>query len=617
MTGALADLVHSVESAIDLPLEFTRNLGGIFQNQLIAAFQKPIPTQDPMSAYRYLRGRNQVLIDGTRAQPLIRMQDKNYVHLANIAQEQSCRYEEIAADSGEAGVIIRGGDYLGQFVRNAVRVEEDLHLSIDPIGTAPDWQTRWGGKITDIGIKRNSDGIHTVELIATSNREHYKTLLVGATPLFPPEVQPIRMWMLPANVRTACAITLTINLMRLFFPPLSIATNLFNPGGWINPLGPDALLNFDPLSWPIQPQFINMLLDQSRTSLITGAWTNFHDSVTEPLKDAGCCARIYTWFTEDKTSPHPELDELVGTELGALARPHRNCLVAAFEDHSGHEGPTGTVVDGPINFITKTLDDLITTTVLPVDEDENGEPDPIFQKLFGTAPAKPWAIYRDGQHSGIIESGYNQHKGPTKTTMTGGRSPKLVNDLQTFAIKYGLSKISELFYAPTGMAVGSMNPPGSPGLEELYQGQLDNILFAWMRYTNPFRALGTGDMAYQEWFEHPGSTAYTISGAINLRLGDFKKRAFRSFKTSIRNGQPYIIFYDIKLYDRVGFEQDDILYVDQVSAIKYEYDRRKPITYGVSVGDDSKDIDPFAQGVKALQAIYTVASMAAGEGWFF
>jgi hypothetical protein len=150
------------------------------------------------------------------------------------------------------------------------------------------------------------------------------------------------------------------------------------------------------------------------------------------LKDAGCCARVFTWFTEDETGPHPELDLMVGKNLANLARPHRNCLVVSFEDHSGHEGPTGTVIDGPLNFAAKTLDDLITSTILPVDEDDNGEIDPLFQKIFGTAPKKPWAIYRDGQHSGIIESGYHQQKGPTRTTMTGGRSPKIVNDLQTF-----------------------------------------------------------------------------------------------------------------------------------------------------------------------------------------
>jgi hypothetical protein len=129
--------------------------------------------------------------------------------------------------------------------------------------------------------------------------------------------------------------------------------------------------------------------------------------------------------------------------------------------------------------------------------------------------------------------------------------------------------------------------------------------------------LYTGDMGYLEHFERPGGSAYTISSVLTLRQGDFKKRAYRSFKTSIRNGAPYIINYDILLDDRVMFEQDGIKYVDQVSAIKYEYDRQKPITYTVSVGDDAKDNDPFAQGIRALQAVYTLVGAVMGQGSIF
>jgi hypothetical protein len=182
--------------------------------------------------------------------------------------------------------------------------------------------------------------------------------------------------------------------------------------------------------------------------------------------------------------------------------------------------------------------------------------------------------------------------------------------LQTFGIRYAISQIAQAI-----ALAGEL--PAVEGLDNVYQGQLDNMLFAWMRYTNPFRALATGDMALQEWFEHPGSSAYTMSAVLNLRTGDFKKRAFRSFKTQIRNAMPYIINYDILLDDRVGWEIDQILYVDQVSRIGYEYDRRSPITYTVSIGDDTEQQDPFGQGIKALQSVYTIASMAAGEGWLF
>ncbi|WP_232100383.1 hypothetical protein [Mycolicibacterium litorale] len=602
-------LYTGVEGLIQPPLEFTRHLAGALQSHVIGALDKPLPQQDPLSAYRYLNARRQTLVDSVKQRPLIRMQDKNYKQLATLGGEMSCVTEEVAADSGEAVVVLRGGDYLGDFVRNAVRIEEDLHLSVDPIPSKPSWKTRWGGKITTINVKRDSSGVHTVELVATSNRQHLKHILIGSTPLLPPEVQPIKMWMLPANIRTGCFITLFINLLRLFNPIASIPTNIANPGGWISPLGPDALLNLSPLQWPIQPQFVNPLLDQSRTSLIAAAWNTFHDATIDPLKDAGCTARVYTYFTDDVDNPHPELEKAVGKELANLARPQRNCLIAAFEDHSGYEGPTGTFADGIINFFATTLDDLITTTVFPVDADDDGEVDPVFRKLFMVAPKPPWAVYRDGQHSGIIESGYHQHKGPVKTAMIYGKSPRIVNDLQTFFIRYGISQIAQV--------VLGTELPAVEGLDNLYQGQLDNILLAGQRYSNPLRALYSGDMVYQEQIARPNGTAYTISSVLDLRLADFKKRAYRAFKTSIRNGAPYLVHYDFELDDRVGFEQDGILYVDQISAIRYEYDRQKPITYTVSVGDDTKDRDPFAQGIKALQAVYSVLSMSLGEGWLF
>ena len=472
--GSIEQLVTGVEGLANVPLEFTRNLIGDIQSKIIGAFGVPEPMGAPIEAYRYANSRRQTLIDSARQQPLVRMQDKNYNQLAQIGQEVSCYFEEIAADTGEAGVVIRGGDYLADFVRNAVRLEEDLHLSIDPIGTKPNWRTRWGGKITTINVKRDSSGIHTVELIASANREHLKNILIASTPFFPPEIQPIKMWMMPANIRTGCTITMAIQLARLFFPLATIPSNILNPFGWVNPLGLDAILNFDPLSWPIQTQFINPFLDQSRTSLIVGAWNDFHSCTVDALKDAGCTARVYTWFTEDEDSPHPELEKLVGPQLASLARPHRNCLVTAFEDHSGYAGPTGTFADGVINLFASTLDDLITSTVFPVDTDDDGEIDPLFRKLFLVAPPKPWATYRDGQHSGIIESGYHQHKGPVKTTMTGGKSPKIVNDLQTFAIRYGISQLAQVI--SLGPA-GAWETPGIEGMDNLYQGQLDNILF--------------------------------------------------------------------------------------------------------------------------------------------
>lgn len=488
-------------------LEFTRYLQQM-QDYVIGLVSKPLPATDPVAAYRYNESRARTLQNAFRQRPLLRMQDSNLEQFASIGGERSVRFEEIATDTGEAGIVIRGGSDLGDFVRNAVRIEEDLHLSIDINPLRPSWKTRWGGKITTINVKRDSSGVHTVELIASAQREHLKHVLVASTPFFAPEVQPLSMWLMPANCRTACATTLFINLMRQYVPGLSTVTNIMNPFGWLNPLG-DGLLNFNPQQWPIQIQFVNAALDQSRTTVFTGAWNDFHTASLDTMRDAGVCARAYTYFTDDVDNPQPELAALlpatplkdipiVGSVLTAveaylenksldeipddltiadLARPQRNCVLIAFEDHAGYGGPTGTAADGVINLFASTLDDLISTVIFPVTDgevdgvvDPEAPVDPVFKQLFDVAPAPPWAIYRDGQFSGIIESNYTQHKGPVKTVMTGGKSPKLVNDLQTFGIKLALSQLQTVITAGQWGQAGG--PPIGAGLDELYQGQL-------------------------------------------------------------------------------------------------------------------------------------------------
>jgi hypothetical protein len=635
------------------PLEFTRYMPQQMMDYVIGALGKPLPADDPVAAYRYNESRARTLQNAFRRRPLLRMQDSNLNQIGDICGERSVRFEEIATDTGEAGVVLRGGDDLADFVRNGVLLEEDLHLSIDVNPLRPSWKTRWGGKITTINVKRDIEGIHTVELIASAQRNHLKHVLVGTTPFFPPEVQPLSLWLLPANCRTACATTLFINLMRQFEPGLSTITNIMNPFGWINPFGPGAIANINPMAWGIQVQFVNVALDQSRTTVFTGSWNDFHTASLDIMEDAGVTARAYTVFTDDADHPQPELAALlpntplnsipiVGSLVGMvdallerigvdvipddatvadLARPQRNHVMVAFEDHSGYAGPTGTAADGVINLFASTLDDLITSTVFPVTGgvvdgvvDPEVPTNPIFRRLFGVAPAPPWAIYRDGTYSGIIESNYTQHKGPVKTVMTGGKSPKLVNDIQTFLIKYALSQLQTVIVGGIGGSAGAA-PLGS-GLEELYQDQLSNKLLAWERYTDPVRALYTGELGYLESFER-GNAAYTISAILTLRQGNWKTRAFRSFKTTILQSYPYTIYHDIMLDDRVGFEQDGIIYVDRAHAIKYEYDRKKPITFTVSIGDDTKLQDPFTQGIKALQGLSAVISAVVGGDTLF
>ena len=580
----------------------------------------PDQNANPLEAYRYIEARRQTITDSLRQRPLIRLWDKDMQYIGQIAQEKSVQVEEVAADSGGASIVIRRDNWLSETILYDRRAVEDLHITLDPVATQTNWRTRWGGKVTAVNAKRGQDGLHTVELQAVSNREHLKHILCAATPFSPPEFQPSKMWMLPFNCRTALTISLFINLARQYEPFLAIPTNILNPVHWLT----TEIGNINPLNWPVQPQFLNIFTDQSRLEIFTSRWSDFHTSSQSMLEDSGCQWRAYTWLTEDEDSPHPELAQvgnalpggLVNKIAQGLVRPTRNCVVMAVEDKSGVTGPTGTLLDGPINLIAATADDLLTETLVPqYDQNGDGQTDPLIRKWFGAAPEVPWVTFRDGDYSAIVESQRVIHGSTARSIVVGGKSPGWVNELQTFGIKYGLAQISQAIMA--GPA-GTYEQPGSPGLEEVYQGQFDDMVLAYQRFTDPIRALQAGDFAFLENFEQGSSgSAYTVSGELDIRTGQWKSRAYTNFKVSIRNGFPWVANMDFTLGDRVSFEMANVLLVDHVSAIRYKWDKDSPVRVELSVGNDNQEGDPVGRAVKALAGFWNLFGTFAGSSTLF
>jgi hypothetical protein len=271
-------------------------------------------------------------------------------------------------------------------------------------------------------------------------------------------------------------------------------------------------------------------------------------------------------------------------------------------------------------LIASTADDGITDTIIAdpseaaalglTDTEDPSGITPIISQFFGVAPKPPWVIFKDGEYSGIIESNRSQHGATAKTAMTGSHSPGWVNDLQTFGIRYALAELS-------AVAFGGEQVPGSPGLDNLYNGELDNVLLAYQRYTDPVRAIYMGDFGFLEHFESGSGTAYVISGEIALRTGLFKSRAYTSFNTSIRNGAPYLYDHDFTLGDRLGFTMANAIYVDQCSAAKRTYDLNTPMTLDLVIGTGIQEQDPLSQATHALANVWNMVGAFMGSSDLF
>ena len=570
-----------VYDAPDYSIDFNKTLGGALASipeQIIGKGGTPDLT-DPMSTYKYLEKRRETIIDSVRQRPLLRLWDKDHRSTsARSPPEKSVMVEEVMTDSGSGTIAIRRDNWLSDFILLDRRMEEDVHVTLDPIATKTGWESRWGGKMINCNAKRDSSGLHSVELELLSNREHAKHVLAGANPISPPEVQLPKAWILPWNCRTAMMITWFINLARQFFPFLAIPTNIANPGAWLS--GTGILQGLNPLSWPIQPQYINPIFDQSRFTVLTSRWQDMHTISGPILADAGCMMRAYTWLPEDKTSPHPELrlglKELpfigdiiaeigektgIPTDLDELIRPTRPAIIMATEDKSGVTGLTGTLLDGPINLVAATLDDLITeqlASVVDLDNDfDEGKTDPFFRKLLGAAPSRPWPVFLDGEYSAITESQHTLHSSTAKTIMVGSKSPGWVNQLQTFLIKWGLSQISysiQLYIGGvTADEVTAPEIPATPGLEEIYQGQLDDCVSRDTKVEGP-----DGVWRIDKLAEHGGpfrvwSITPTGKRVAATAVFAFKKGTADLFAYTLANGRSITVTGDHRFLTDTGF----------------------------------------------------------------
>lgn len=601
--------------------------------ETIGAGGPPDPAKDPLSMYRYLDERRKAVAATFHQRPLIRVWDENHDPIGTLAQEISGSVEEQMLDSGSAEMVIRKDNWLSNFLLYDRRAEADLHITFDPIPTQLDWPFRWGGKVTTINAKRDRSGIHTVELQAVSNREHLKHITARANPVFPPELQIPKMWILPWNCRTALFISLWINLARQFEPFLAIPDNIADPTMF---LGLDPT-NVNPLAWPIQPQYLNPAFDTSRFEVFTARWQDMHTASQVTLEDAGCIWRAYTYLKGDLTSPNPELAQIgnffgttptLGKITDEMTRPTRNCVILAVEDKSGTHGLTGTVADGPIKMITSTADDLVTSVIMPQyapsgdlyyltpDGQRLTDADPaIVSQWFGAEPEPPWPVYMDTEISGILESSVVQHGSTAKTVATGGHSPGWVNDLITFGIKWGLSQLQMVITA--GVFGEAGGPPIGAGLDELYQGELSDTVLAYQEWTDPARALYAGDMAFLEQFEPGTGSAWTVSGVLGLRAAQWKTRPYSVYKAIVAMGYPYCLFRDYNLGDRVGFQMANLIYVDQISSYKYSWDANKPLQWEVSIGTDWGEVDPVSKAMRSIAGIWNMFGMFMGSSELF
>jgi hypothetical protein len=539
-------------------------------------------------------------------EPLIRLWDKEHLLLARVVAATSWNVEELALDDGNLTIEIVGveNEWLRDIIMFGTRPAEDLHITVDFDPTNPtDYLNRWGGKVVEIEDVESNYAATTTTIKCIHNRRHLSHFLLAATPLLPPAVQPIKMFLWGGPCATTCTTALLINLFRVYalngFWPLP--RNIMDPTTW--------LAGINPLDFPVQVMPVNPILDQSRWCTIASRWKDAATVFAPVMKDAGVICHAYTWLPGDP----PPYSSVFGEALGEILKPTRACVILSFEDQSGVGGPTGTAVDGLVNLFAATGDDIITETLFPVDGDGDGITDPFIRKILGVAPKRPPFVYRDVGYGGATSRRMSIHKSQATDIYTGGKSPQWVNQAITWAIRYGLSQLAQVI----NYGLGAYEQYGVEGLDNLYQGQLDDVFLAFINYIDPARSGMVGSYAFREHFETGSGSAFTVNSVMTLREGWWKTRPYINFTFDINDASPYALGQDIRLGSRVSVERRGIVYTDQILGILYQGNRTDTSRRQITVGDPRLNEDPFARGVTAIANVANFAAMLAGSGDMF
>jgi hypothetical protein len=419
---------------------------------------------------------------------------------------------------------------------------------------------RWDGYITRAAIVRDEDGIETVEIEAIHCWHHVATLCLWASPFAPILAQYPRHDIKFGPTITISAIYVLTNLIRRQLMGWTPPDNFTNAPDWYtvgNALFPIALVPVD------------ILRDTSKWGAASARF-DMADQLLVPLlknADAQLEARFFI----------PGEDEQPAPDWYYLDKP---TVIFEFKNNSTVTGPTGTLLDGIISFFEDFADDGVTPIRYP-NFNSTTEYETVYGTpgVFGTLNRWPWVWYFEGEYSGLGPGEVALHKPLATKVIVGGRSPGWVNAGIEIAMRNLLSWLGLLI--------------GVPGLDSLYQGQLDDVFLAWMVYEDTERSRKAGPFAFGEHRVTGSDKAFTLDGVMAGLQGLHDTRGYTSKKVSVdAYGSPYTYGRDFTKGDAIGFRMADQIFVDHVTEVAFSDERDVAARLELTIGDGSDEENP-------------------------
>lgn len=513
--------------------------------------------------------------------PLVRLWDGE-MRLQHIVQaEYSCTAELIDGDTGPFEIRHPFDHPVGQWLwdehgRMQRGEKRNINITIDYT------ESRMAGLLEYVELELDSDGDQVVVARFASDYERLKWYHVWSNPWLSEAVQFPRVFLTAGPATWVLSLLLDLQLQRERGSTWAMPSDPMDPAQ-------RGDLNQSTWSMVVKPvSFMEAMNSGVLWSIAASRFKNFHEVAKSIMEDAEvtCVIRCYL---EGDPPPWPGANLRHGTR------------VVSFEDRSGRytsgtstggsiwDGLTRTISEFTSDFIDSTSK-LATDTTIPVEYFEPGH--------RRTDKRLPFAVWRDGEVSGI--ESYRMRKTPSKgiQVITGGHSMPGVNEL----ISATVQMIGDL----TAMIPGV--PPAGGAADAILRPFYEDTILAWMVARSAARANNQGWTRYFEYLAADGSKAYTISSLMVLRAGFWATRSYESQEFAVRDGAPYLIGETghIWLADRGGYtvrgDKTGRIYIDRVSRVKLSWDRETPPQWTLTFGDGRALEDPVARAWERIEA---------------
>jgi hypothetical protein len=334
----------------------------------------------------------------------------------------------------------------------------------------------------------------------------------------------------------------------------------------------------DMLMTPIVVVPVDTVLDTSPWVSFSGRMDQLDTLIEQVCKDTGTNVAIGLWRPGD---PQPK---------GLSATLNLPTILVEVTNNLGVTGPNGNFLDGilqdAVDLNASDVGNMLAPFLNPTNE---YAPQGInVAPVLGINFVQPWVLFTDDPRSGLINYSIKGRHPLAYTMVGGGKSPQWIDDLLNITSSWAIDALTTL--------IGISGIP-----DDLFDGVIDDVIFAFQEIENGKRRLELGPYGFPEYFVQTGASAYTLDEWFALEGAMWDTRGQYTYQWTWLNGFPYTLGVDIFVGQLASFANRGKLYTDWIDSVVYIDDRTTRVgRLEVTVGDGQLVENPVAKIYRKL-----------------